>query len=84
MLIQFTDFLVAGARKIEEIALIMPCMSDLLGRVGLSIPVAFQLVRPLMRAALQKCKYGCLVLWCGVCVCVWIHMSVWMCVRVMI
>ena len=44
-------------RKIEEISLIMPLMGNLLGTVGLSIPVAFQLVRPLIRAALQKSKY---------------------------
>ena len=54
---QFTDFLVGDVRKIEEIALIMPSMSSLLGDVGLSVPIAFQLVRPLIRAALQKSKY---------------------------
>ena len=36
----------------------MPLMGNLLGTVGLSIPVAFQLVRPLIRAALQKSKYA--------------------------
>ena len=35
----------------------MPLMGNLLGTVGLSIPVAFQLVRPLIRAALQKSEY---------------------------
>ena len=45
-------------RKIEEISSMMPLMGNLLGTVGLSIPVAFQLVRPLIRAALQKSKYA--------------------------
>ena len=35
----------------------MPLMGNLLGTVGLTIPVAFQLVRPLIRAALQKSEH---------------------------
>ena len=61
---QFTDFLMNGVRKMDEISRIMPTMRHLLETVGLSVPVAFQLARPLMRAALQKSK------WCGV---VWCH-----------
>lgn len=53
VLMQFTEFLVAGARSIESIAELMPDLSVLLGEVGLAVPVAFQLVRPLLRAALQ-------------------------------
>ena len=54
VLMQFTDFLVAGARWIEDIAKLMPPMRSLLGETGLAVPVAFQLVRPIMRAALQR------------------------------
>jgi len=53
VLMQFTEFLVAGARSFESIAELMPDLSVLLGEVGLAVPVAFQLVRPLLRAALQ-------------------------------
>lgn len=60
---QFTDFLMNGVRKMDEISRIMPTMRHLLETVGLSVPVAFQLARPLMRAALQKSK------WCGVVLC---------------
>jgi hypothetical protein len=40
---------VAGAKSIEDIALIMPPMTFLLKEIGLAVPVAFQLVRPIMR-----------------------------------
>lgn len=53
VLMQFTEFLVAGAKSFESIAELMPDLSVLLGEVGLAVPVAFQLVRPLLRAALQ-------------------------------
>ena len=53
LLMQFTDFLVAGSRSIEDIVRLMPPLSSLLGPVGLAVPVAFELVRPIMRAALQ-------------------------------
>jgi THO complex subunit 2 len=53
VLMQFTEFLVAGAKSLESIAALMPDMSVLLDEVGLEVPVAFQLVRPLLRAALQ-------------------------------
>lgn len=53
VLMQFTEFLVAGAKSIESIAELMPDLSVLLDEVGLAVPVAFQLVRPLLRAALQ-------------------------------
>ena len=47
------DFLVASSKSLETIANQMPDFSILLEEVGLSVPVAFQLVRPLCRAALQ-------------------------------
>lgn len=50
---QFTDFLVAGSKSIEPIVALMPPLSALLGQVGLAVPVALELVRPIMRAALQ-------------------------------
>ena len=53
VLMQFTEFLIAGAKSIESIATLMPDLSVLLGEVGLAVPVAFQLVRPLLRGALQ-------------------------------
>lgn len=53
VLMQFTEFLVAGAKSFESIAELMPELSVLLDEVGLAVPVAFQLVRPLLRAALQ-------------------------------
>jgi hypothetical protein len=57
VLMQFTEFLVAGAKSIEDIAKIMPPMAVLLGEIGLAVPVAFQLVRPILRAALLKSKF---------------------------
>ena len=58
VLMQFTDFLVMSDidRKgvVEDILAIMPPMHSLLNEIGLSVPVAFQLVRPIMRAALEK------------------------------
>jgi hypothetical protein len=54
VLMQFTEFLVGGAKSLESIASLMPDLSVLLDEVGLAVPVAFQLVRPLLRAALQS------------------------------
>ena len=56
VLMQFTSFLVAGSKSLETIANQMPDFAILLEEVGLSVPVAFQLVRPLLRAALQQGK----------------------------
>jgi THO complex subunit 2 len=56
VLMQFTSFLVAGSKSLETIANQMPDFAILLEDVGLSVPVAFQLVRPLLRAALQQGK----------------------------
>jgi hypothetical protein len=53
VLMQFTDFLVAGGKNVLSIAPMMPPMKSLLNDVGLSIAVAFQLVRPIVRAALH-------------------------------
>lgn len=47
------DFLVAGAKSVQTIAELMPSMSSLLNESGLTLSVAFQLVRPIVRAALQ-------------------------------
>ena len=49
----FLDFLVAGASNIQTIAKLMPSFHSLLVDSGIALPVAFQLVRPLLRAALQ-------------------------------
>lgn len=54
LLIQFTDFLVAEAKSLESIATMMPSIEELTQEIGLSIPIVFQLVRPLIRAALQS------------------------------
>ena len=55
VLMQFTDFFVGGAtRGPDYMARLMPSMESLLNDTGLTVPVAFQLVRPIMRAALQK------------------------------
>ena len=54
VLMQFTSFLVAGSKSLETIASQMPDFSILIEEVGLAVPVAFQLVRPLLRAALQQ------------------------------
>jgi hypothetical protein len=56
VLMQFTSFLVAGSKSLETIANQMPDFAILLEDVGLTVPVAFQLVRPLLRAALQQGK----------------------------
>lgn len=58
VLMQFTDFLLssgtnANGKGAESLVEVMPPMRYLLGDVGLAIPIAFQLVRPLVRAALQ-------------------------------
>ena len=53
VLVQFTDFLVSEAQELRPVAQSMPSLATLLGDVGLSVPVAFQLVRPFMRAALK-------------------------------
>lgn len=66
VLMQFTDFLVgtvqmpgsgssggSGSSNTESILELMPPMKTLLGEIGLAAPVAFQLVRPLVRLALQ-------------------------------
>ena len=54
VLMQFTDFLVGGNNKgVESMVDIFPPMRHLLSDVGLNVSVAFQLVRPLIRAALH-------------------------------
>lgn len=66
VLMQFTDFLVGSVQmpgisksnsnnsiSTETILDMMPPMKTLLGDIGLAVPVAFQLVRPLVRIALQ-------------------------------
>lgn len=56
VLIQYTDFLFLGAKDIETVASFMPSFDELVDGIGLSLPIAFQLVRPLLRAMLTK--YG--------------------------
>ena len=53
VLMQFTDFLLNGTKAISSFAAIMPSLHQLVNEVGLSLPIAFQLVRPLFRAAIQ-------------------------------
>jgi THO complex subunit 2 len=54
LLMQFTEFLVSGdLNQLESVALTIPYIDDLILEHGLDIQVAFQLVRPLIRAALQ-------------------------------
>jgi THO complex subunit 2 len=53
VLMQFSDFLVGGETSMETIAAMMPPMRVLIKELGLSLPVAFTLVRPLVRAALS-------------------------------
>jgi THO complex subunit 2 len=69
VLMQFTDFLVGSVQmpgsndgngkgngnsnNTESILEMMPSMKTLLVDIGLAVPVAFQLVRPLVRLALQ-------------------------------
>eukprot|EP01041_Mallomonas_annulata_P007237 gene7237-14767_t len=58
VLMQFTDFLIVldvgkkGA-GLEDLLSLMPSMRALLTDFGLNVPVAFQLVRPIIRAALE-------------------------------
>jgi hypothetical protein len=53
----FMEFLLvseAGKKgALDDILALMPPMHSLLTEIGLSIPVAFQLVRPIIRAALE-------------------------------
>jgi THO complex subunit 2 len=54
VLMQFTDFLLGSSIKgVESLVEVMPPMRYLLNEIGLAVPVAFQLVRPLVRAALH-------------------------------
>jgi THO complex subunit 2 len=58
VLMQFTDFLLSSGansngKGAESLVDVMPPMRYLLSDIGLAIPIAFQLVRPLVRAALQ-------------------------------
>ena len=61
VLMQFSDFLVGSVQSISSggsgdspsILDLMPSMDTLVSEIGLSMPVTFQLVRPLMRLALQ-------------------------------
>lgn len=54
VLMQFSDFLVTDGKALQSIAAVMPPISALVKEVRLSISVAFQLVRPLVRSALQS------------------------------
>jgi THO complex subunit 2 len=58
LLIQFSDFLLGStlsSKAMETISSIMPSLSTLIDEIGLALPVAFQLVRSLMR---QAFSYG--------------------------
>ena len=51
---QFTEFLVGGhIKSMETLACLMPSFSSMVEEVGLAVPIAFQLVRPIVREALQ-------------------------------
>ncbi|RYG68356.1 hypothetical protein EON64_05370, partial [archaeon] len=52
VLMQFSDFLVTDGKALQSIAAVMPPLSVLVNDIRLSISVAFQLVRPLVRSAL--------------------------------
>ena len=51
---QFTDFLLSGSKALNSVVSVMPSMTFLINDVGLSLPIAFQLTRPLFRAAMQS------------------------------
>ena len=53
VLMQFTEFLVSGVKNLESLARLMPPLETMLGELKMAVPVAFQVIRPLMRAALQ-------------------------------
>ena len=53
VLMQFTEFLVAGSKTIESVAVMMPSIKSMIDEIGLTLPVVFQLIRPIVRAALQ-------------------------------
>jgi THO complex subunit 2 len=53
VLMQFADFLVSDRKSVETVATLMPGLRELVVDIGLSVSLAFQLVRPLLRAALQ-------------------------------
>lgn len=65
VLMQFTEFLVLGGlngcsnseknEKLDSFARTFPSLDELIQVGGLSVAVAFQLVRPLIRLALQSC-----------------------------
>lgn len=50
---QFADFLSGDAKYAEQLAKMMPSFSVLVEDIGLSMPLAYQLVRPLIRAATE-------------------------------
>lgn len=52
VLMQFADFLISSETSVETMARLMPPLPVLSRDMGLSVPVAFTLVRPLIRAAL--------------------------------
>jgi len=59
LLIQYSDFLLGSGlspKAMESISTSMPSLNALIEEIGLTLPVAFQLVRPLMRAALSYCE----------------------------
>lgn len=53
VLMQFADFLSADGRSLEVLARAMPSLSVLVSQLHLTVAVACQLARPLLRAALQ-------------------------------
>eukprot|EP00981_Chlorochromonas_danica_P005826 scaffold1193_cov159-Ochromonas_danica.AAC.4 len=53
VLMQFADFLSADGRSLEVLARAMPSLSALVSQLQLTVAVACQLARPLLRAALQ-------------------------------
>jgi THO complex subunit 2 len=53
VMMQFTDFLIVGSKSMETIVTLMPSLPELVDDIGLTLPIAFQLVRPILRAALS-------------------------------
>jgi THO complex subunit 2 len=53
LLMQFADFLLGDAKTGDDIEREMPSLNAMLDEIGLSLPMAFQLVRPLLRSTLM-------------------------------
>ena len=54
LLMQFAEFLLGDCSMGDDIEKEMPSLNALLDDIGLSIPIAFQLARPLIRSSLKS------------------------------